>query len=259
MSYLDEKRGASSATRSALPPKASSPLFYGNPQNPTSYEIPLSDRNARADALAAFEQKDLVYKKRIRILRAIYRVVSLFLSAFIIGTMSYSLAKYFLTRNHLLPNSQQRPFPASTTLWPSIMLLAIAVVTFVMNFLTLIAYLCGVGAANKANSLTSYIGYVAVLIHFIVWAVSVGLFRMAKTGHDLWGYTCGSQSDAIQQQVQSYLNFGQLCTAQTGAWYSTILEAANYLITFATTILIFRRAQHKRKLAQARDVLGMGP
>ena len=74
--------------------------------------------------------------------------------------------------------------------------------------------MCGVGAANKTYSVFSYIGYIMLAAHVVVWAVAMGLFKMANTGKDLWGYSCGPESDAIQEQVKSFVDFGKLCTLQ---------------------------------------------
>jgi hypothetical protein len=50
--------------------------------------------------------------------------------------------------------------------------------------------------------------------HLIAWAVAMGLFKMANNGKDLWGYSCGPESDKIQEEVKSFLDFGKLCTLQ---------------------------------------------
>jgi hypothetical protein len=94
------------------------------------------------------------------------------------------------------------------------MLLSIATISFFMNFVALCTYMCGVGAANKTYSVFGYIGYIMQAAHFVVWAVAMGLFKMASTGKDLWGYSCSPESDAIQAQVKSFLDFGKLCTLQ---------------------------------------------
>lgn len=94
------------------------------------------------------------------------------------------------------------------------MLLGIAAVTFVMNLITLGSYICGVEAANKSASATSAVGVVLLVVHVVAWAVAAGLFRMAETGNDLWGYSCSSAADEVQAQVQSYLNFNKLCSYQ---------------------------------------------
>lgn len=129
------------------------------------------------------------------------------------GSEGYALAKYFLTKNHIIAGNVH-PWATPTTLWPTIMLLGISTTTFVMNLITLCTYLCGVGAANKTSDFFSVIEYVMLAAHVVVWAVAMGLFKMASTGKDLWGFSCGSEADAIQEQVQSFLDFGTLCTLQ---------------------------------------------
>lgn len=138
-----------------------------------------------------------------------------------IGTLSYALAKYYLTRNHLIAGNVH-PWVTPATVWPTFMLLAISIITFMMNFITMCTYICGVGAANKSASLTSYIGYVLMGIHVIAWAVSAGLFKMANNGKDLWGYSCSANADAVQAQVHAYLDFGMLCTTQVSPFVPEI-------------------------------------
>ena len=130
-----------------------------------------------------------------------------------VGSLSYALSKYYLTRNHLIAGNVH-PWVTPATVWPTFMLLAIATITFFMNFITLCTYLCGVGAANKTASVTSWIGYILMGVHVVVWAVAAGLFKMANNGRDLWGYSCSSTADEVQAEVQQFLNFGMLCTTQ---------------------------------------------
>src|SRR4051812_29951170 len=113
-----------------------------------------------------------------------------------VGTLSYSLARYLLTKNRVTSQSQSI-WANPTTLWPTIMLLSISVVTFIMNFLTMCAYICGVGAANKTSSVTSVIGYIMLAGQVVAWGVAAGAFKMASNGHDLWGYACSTTADAI--------------------------------------------------------------
>ena len=49
----------------------------------------------------------------------------------------------------------------------------------------------------------------------MVWGVAMGLFRMARQdAKDLWGFSCSSNADAIQAEVNAFLDFGKLCTTQ---------------------------------------------
>jgi hypothetical protein len=130
-----------------------------------------------------------------------------------IGILTYALAKYFLTKNKIIAGNVH-PWITPATLWPSFMLLAISVVTFIMNLITIISYACGISAANRTSSVTSYIVYAMTGLHVVVWGFAIGAYKMGRTESSLWGYSCSDKSDAIQAQVKSYLNFGKLCTMQ---------------------------------------------
>jgi len=219
----------------------------------TSVNVYASDLppNQQNYALEEFEKQDRRYKRQIRILRFISRVVSFLLSGFMLGSMAFALAKFLLTKNMII-NGHQHPWAQHTTIWPTLMLLAIAAITLFMNFIVICAYICGVGIANKASSFMGYVGYILSAAHIIAWAVATGLFKMANTGNDLWGYSCSDKADAIQMAVQNEMNFGTLCTVQTGSWYSSIIETLTYLLNFALTMMVFRRAIHKKKLTRMR-------
>ena len=132
--------------------------------------------------------------------------------------MAYALSKYYTTKNHNV-NGTMSVWGKSTTLWPTFLLLAVALITLLLNLITICAYFRGgVEKANSTSNAASYIGYVLLAVHVIVWAVSMGLFKMANSGKDLWGYSCGSQADAIQEEVKSFIDFGKLCTTQVRSY-----------------------------------------
>jgi hypothetical protein len=135
------------------------------------------------------------------------------LNSYMVGTLSFSLAKYFLTKNKIIAGNLH-PWATPTVLWPTIMLLSISAVTFIGNFITICTYLCGVGAANKTNSFFGYVGYAMLAGQIVVWGVSAGAFKMANIGRDLWGWSCSANADAIQEEVKAFLDFGKLCTIQ---------------------------------------------
>jgi len=232
--------------------------FVGEKNKASVYSSTPLDRNASRNSealLTDLEKKDLAYKRRIRIFRLLSRIFSLFLNAYMVGSMSYALAKYYLTRNRILPGNSH-PWATPTVLWPTFMLLGIATVTFLLNFITVSAYVCcGFSGANKLDSLMSKIGYVMLAGHVVAWAVATGLFKMANTGKDLWGYSCSPTADQIEDEVKAYMNFGTLCNLQMGSWAVSIIETATYAITFSVAILMVRRMAHKKKLERVKSML----
>jgi len=138
------------------------------------------------------------------------------------------------------------------------MLLAVSVVTMIMNLVTVCSYICGIDTANKTDRVATYVRYIMLALQVVAWAIGTGLFKMANTGHDLWGYSCSGSADAIQEQVQSFLDFGKLCTAQTYTWYTSIVQAGSYLLTFILLLLVLKRSSGKKKMAKKMDNMPMG-
>ncbi|MCJ1287699.1 hypothetical protein MMC26_007051 [Xylographa opegraphella] len=192
-------------------------------------------------------EEDLIIKRRVRVLRFVSRLTSTALSAYMVGSMAFALSMYFTTRDRTISGGGH-PWAPDTVLWPSYMVLAIATVTMLMNLITMCFYCCGVDAANKSSRIMGYLGYLVVAVHVVVWAVTAGLFKMANVGNDLWGFSCGPNADAIQDQVQSFLNFNNLCMIQTGTWVVTIIETISYLLLITIYIYAARRALRKRQL-----------
>ncbi|MCJ1395191.1 hypothetical protein MMC18_008074 [Xylographa bjoerkii] len=194
-------------------------------------------------------EQDIKIKHRVRILRFVSRLISTVLSAYMVASMAYALSMYFTTRNYTL-NGGGHPWAPNTVLWPTYMVLAIAAVTMMMNLITLCFYCCGVDAANKSSKIMGYLGYIVMAVHAVVWAITTGLFKMANIGNDLWGFSCSAEADAIQGQVESLLNFNDLCMVQQGTWVVTIIETVSYIILLIIYIYAARRLMHKRRLSK---------
>ena len=44
---------------------------------------------------------------------------------------------------------------------------------------------------------------------------------------------------------------------QQGSWYASIIETITYATTFIVTILVVRRASHKKKMSKVRESVSM--
>jgi hypothetical protein len=134
------------------------------------------------------------------------------------GSLSYALLKYFLARDHIISGNVHL-WAKPTILWPTIMLLSISTITFLADSITFCTYTCGEGAANKATSVFGWAGYIMQGAHVVAWAVATRLFQVASTDHSLWGCSCSNEVNTIQEQVQSFMSLGQLCTLQVSSHY----------------------------------------
>ena len=154
-----------------------------------------------------------------------------------IGSMSYALGKYYLTRNHIIAGNVHA-WVTPATVWPTFMLLAISIVTFIMDFFTLCTYCCGIGAANRTSTIASTIIYGMMVLRILAWAVAAGAFKMGSNASSLWTYSCSPFTDQIHDQVISFVDFGMLCTLQVRGRYSRRWqEPANTLVA---RILLYR-------------------
>ncbi|KAI9822386.1 MAG: hypothetical protein M1827_000105 [Pycnora praestabilis] len=198
------------------------------------------------DDLERARRQDGKLKKHIRIFRVITRTGTAVLSAFMTVGTSMSFAKYMTTKDHIVDG--RNAWAKDTTIWPTLMLLAIAVVTLILNISILISYAHSIKSANRADKVYSYFIYMVYAAHIIAWVVCAGLYRFEKTGHDLWGWSCSDAADKIQPVFQNEVNFNTLCNTQTSSWYASIAEALLELFSLGTYILVFRRILGKKKM-----------
>jgi len=212
---------------------------------PTSYNKSTSADDVTA-ALDRIQQKEARNQLRLKRITFIGRVLSVLMSAYMTGSMLYALIKYMNTKDKTLSDGSH-PWSPDTVLWPTLMILATSGITFLMNTITLCFYLKSTDAADKSDTVMTYLGYAITLTHGIIWAINMGLFKMANTGNDLWGWSCGNVADEIQSEVKSYLNFNILCSIQSGTFYTGIVETITYLLTFLTYVYMAITFMHRRR------------
>lgn len=229
MGLHDEKRAASYV--SSVPGESQEPLrSSGHASSMPS----LAEKDSVSQSFSHFFDENLVlfghsktnqypqiYKKYIRIFRFVTRLLSVVLNALVIGTLSLSLYKYYTTKSRTwTPSSSNDPghlWPLSPTLWPTFVLLGIAVMTFIINLFTLLAYCCGVGAANKVSSVSTWLTTIFLGIHFAAWIVATGSYKIWSSESTLWGWSCSSAADELTAavgEVKSFVDFGKLCDMQ---------------------------------------------
>lgn len=76
----------------------------------------------------------------------------------------------------------------------------------------MIAYLReGVKAANKIHSFEFIFETGVEGGHVLLWIIVAVLYRVGKTGHDLWGWACSPLAEKIQPNFEGIVNFDQVC------------------------------------------------
>lgn len=77
-----------------------------------------------------------------------------------------------------------------------------------MDTIALFSYCCGVKAANRASSVSSYMHYATTAVHAVVWGAGAGVFKYANdnaAGTDLWGWSCSPPADVFGEINKSDL------------------------------------------------------
>lgn len=114
------------------------------------------------------------------------------------------------------------------------MYFAVAVVSVVLNFLTIFSYKFGVGRANVASYVTSTFSWTVMLGNLVVWSVAAGMYRGEKDkdgkSNDLWGWTCSAGARAIQKEFAGEIDFERYCNVQV-SWIAGAVKSIEALIS----------------------------
>ena len=138
-----------------------------------SATMPISDSTlSLTDAYAQ------LYKHVIRVLRFLARFVTFFLAFSNTATQSIVLHKFLTTRNIII--NDRSAWAAHTTIWTTILLLVVSVVTAIVSSVILGSYLSsgGVKRSNRVNA-TAGMGMTVVgsIAHMLVSLVATATYR----------------------------------------------------------------------------------
>lgn len=158
------------------------------------------------------------WKKRVKQLRMLSRAISTILNAAMFAFMAFVIATFIATRHDEALG--RNIWPKVTKTWPTYMLLASSLVTFLMSVVVLCFYcLCFKRASESWKLVVLNYG-----VHIGVWLVVTTLYRTEKVTNDLWGWSCTQIATDLQQKGHSRVNFQDLCKIQV---HSVIIILGN--------------------------------
>ncbi|KAE9371780.1 hypothetical protein N431DRAFT_484240 [Stipitochalara longipes BDJ] len=228
-------------------------ITMADPQHPSvvSPQTSASSLQAKINEKAQLQQESHL-KRSIRILKLIARLIALVL-AIATGAQETITLHTYLTTQYTM-RSGRDPWSLQTKLWLTIMLLSVSFLTIIFSFLTILAYLRhGVKAANRAHR-TGFVFEILVEAgHVLIWIVVAALYRVGKTGHDLWGWACSPLAQSIQPNFEGVVDFQSVCKRGNKSWGLSILSAALQGLTALTLLLALERRKQKQRLAVARQ------
>lgn len=174
--------------------------------------------------------------------------------------MILTLVKFYQTRHTLRVVQEpsgpvtRGPWALNTSVWSTYLLLATSVATFFGNLFTIASYLKGIKSANKAQNVASSIGYIVFAIHASTWVATAAAYRAAKTGSDLWGWSCKGQGMVeLQESFQGIVDFRKQCRVQGGSWVVSVLEAIIGVLAVIIFGLAYRRLSLQRRMGSFQE------
>lgn len=172
--------------------------------------------------------------KRMKRMRQTTRSVSAVTSAFMFSAM---VAITLIFVNSESERINGRPiWPRQPVEWPTYMLLAGALVSFLTAVVTMLMFCCCYERASKSWKLVLLLNSVEVAY----WIVVAVVYRKEKQISDLWGWSCSDIADVLQKDGGS-VHFDKLCTLQTVSWYVSIAETILKVTVLAFTIFLLKR------------------
>ncbi|EPE33416.1 hypothetical protein GLAREA_06429 [Glarea lozoyensis ATCC 20868] len=200
------------------------------------------------DESYALQQADEKLKKKIRYLRFIARLAATALAIATVIQESRTLAKYLSTKNIQRGDPPRGPWAKQTSLWPSIMLTSVSAITVLTGLLIMSAYARSIRHANAISLVQTWFVSLVEGAHVITWIVVAILYRVGKSGDDLWGWACSPVAERIQPGFEGLVNFGSVCSRGSSQWRLTLASACLQLLTGIIFYLMWQRRKVKKTM-----------
>lgn len=220
---------------------------------------PLPSDNHPNSHTARLHRSDRRLKAQIRILRLVSRILATILSIATLVPMIMTIVKYLQTKDtyYTLPDGTRRTAWANDSIvWYTYMYAGVSAISTIFNIMVMIGYLrAGVRGANKMADVSGWWEYFVLGVNFVVWAVSVGVYRYGKEPvdgkfRDLWGWTCSNAAQQLQD-VLVVVNFQKFCNVQGAAFSIGVTNVVTMVLSGLTFALVLCRRRSKARLELA--------
>jgi hypothetical protein len=191
-------------------------------------------------------RSDSIAKRRIRQARILLRGLYFLCSAMTLTSCIIALVIYSLVASK---------FPEQLEIWPTIMLLIVASISFGLCLSVILSYFFSRGGVKTANVIDRYrffFHWSTILGFIIVWAVTTSVFHV-KSGqpNDLWAASCtAAKNDLIEGQ-----DIWTICTASiwiSGCGFANVgLHVFELVMSISIIPLQALRYKLKRDIDQA--------
>ena len=185
-------------------------------QQPTAYDPKSPMYNDKqfhpsSPSMSKVRARYASYRRYLKIVVFVSNLFSAALSGAMLLVMVYMVVSYYQTKDKTAysekKHAQVTPWAKDTKLWPTYMLLASSALTFLGALFALLKFCI----SRKSRAVFKIIFY---FIHIAVWVVVTVMFRVGRTGDDLWGWSCQMVGGERAELFKEILNFDALCKAQ---------------------------------------------
>ncbi|TVY51583.1 hypothetical protein LCER1_G006798 [Lachnellula cervina] len=186
-------------------------------------------------------------KTKVKTLRMASRAISTALNMVMFAFMAFVIATFYATRHDTALGRSIWP-KVDAKVWPTIMLLASSLITFLMSLFVLCFYCLCFKRASESWKLV----VVTYVVHIGVWLVVTTLYRQQKALNDIWGWSCTEIAAKLQNEGHSKVNFQHLCKIQTASWVLSIIETSLKIVFGLGYFFFYRKVREvsaKRSLA----------
>ena len=150
--------------------------------NFTSSYNPVPGASHADPSIARLSSRDATLKRRIRLFKAIPRLLATVLSLATFLPLAMTLVKFFETRNETLTvNGEERTaWAAGTITWYTYLYFGVAAISLVLNTSILIAYCRSVKRANAVAGVADWWSYLQYVVEVLVRIASVAIYRYGR-------------------------------------------------------------------------------
>ncbi|TVY62890.1 hypothetical protein LSUE1_G009997 [Lachnellula suecica] len=224
------------------------PAGYTTPSQPytSQYQsVPSKNEDLEAEKSALRKTLD-EWKKKIKLLRMASRATSAVLNVLMFAFMAFVISTFLVTRDDAALG--RNIWPQSPKTWPTYMLLAASLVTFVLSVFVLCFYAFCFRRASESWKLV----VLTYVIHIGVWVVVATLYRTEKVTNDLWGWSCTDIATELQMKGGSKVDFQKLCKIQSASSIISYIETGLKVAYGIVYFIFYRKVRDvsaKRNLA----------
>ncbi|PQE29427.1 hyphal anastamosis-8 protein [Rutstroemia sp. NJR-2017a WRK4] len=197
-------------------------------------------------------KRDRRLKTTIRILRVISRTLLTILTLAITVQEGRTVVLFYQTRNDMQTppgaTTPRGPWAKQTQVWSSLLLFSSSVVTSLLGVLSVFAYAISTKTSNAISSLQTKFGIAVEAVHVLIWVAVAAAYRVARNGHDLWGWSCSPLADNIQPTFEGVVNFGSVCDRSGVNFDLSITSSGLQIASLFIWILVYKRLRTQQWL-----------